>query len=62
MAVLNMTRKVQASIQAAPRADASSRKADAFGFAFLATIFLVMTVWIGGLVWAAMAFLSWLVS
>lgn len=28
----------------------------------LAAIVLVMTIWIGGLVWAAMAFLTWLVS
>ena len=40
----------------------STRKADLPGFAFLATIAVVMTAWIGALVWAAMAFLNWLVS
>ena len=43
-------------------APASTRKPDLPGFAFLATIAIVMTAWIGALVWAAMAFLSWLVS
>ena len=28
----------------------------------LAAIVLMMTAWIGGLVWAAMAFMTWLVS
>ena len=60
MAVPLMTQEAEA----AGRADvaASSRKADLHGLAFLATIAIVMTAWIGGLVWAAMAFLSWLVS
>lgn len=48
--------------EAAARAGASSRKTDLFGLALLAAIVLVMTVWIGGLVWAAMALLTWLVS
>ena len=48
--------------EAAAQADASSRKTDTLGFALLATIILVMTAWIGGLVWAAMAFLNWLVA
>ena len=48
--------------EAAAQADASSRKTDLFGFVLLATIVLVMTAWIGGLVWAAIAFLTWLVS
>ena len=43
-------------------APAPTRKADLHGLAFLATIAIVMTAWIGALVWAAMAFLSWLVS
>jgi hypothetical protein len=59
MAVSLMTQEAEA----VTRADtASSRKADLHGLAFLATIAIVMTAWIGGLVWAAMAFLSWLVS
>lgn len=48
--------------EAAARAGASPRKTDLFGLSLLAAIVLVMTVWIGGLVWAAMAFLTWLVS
>lgn len=58
MAVPLMTQKAGA----AARAHASSRKTDPFGLALLATIVLVMTAWIGGLVWAAMAFMTWLVS
>lgn len=52
------------NVEAAARADAAvpSRKLDLPGFAFLATIAVVMTAWIGSLVWAAMAFLNWLVS
>lgn len=48
--------------EAAARAGASPCKTDLFGLSLLAAIVLVMTVWIGGLVWAAMAFLAWLVS
>ena len=48
--------------EADAQAPASPRKADLNGLAFLATIAIVMTAWIGALVWAAMAFLSWLVS
>ena len=58
MAVRLMTHKAEA----AARAHASSRKTDLFGLSLLAAIVLVMTVWIGGLIWAAMAFLTWLVS
>jgi len=53
-----MTRKAEATAQA----DTPSRKSALFGPALLAAIVLVMTAWIGGLVWAAMAFLTWLVS
>ena len=48
--------------EAAARAEASSRKTDPFGLSLLAVIVLVMTAWIGGLIWAAMAFMTWLVS
>jgi hypothetical protein len=50
--------------EAAERADAaaSSQKTATLGLVFLATIILVTTAWIGGLVWAAIAFLTWLVS
>ncbi|QPF88571.1 hypothetical protein [Bradyrhizobium commune] len=37
-------------------------KSDPHGLAFLATIAVVMTAWICGLVWAAIAFLNWVVS
>jgi hypothetical protein len=59
MAVL-MTQEAEAATRA--DAAASSRKTDLHGLACLATIAIVMTAWIGALVWAAMAFLSWLVS
>ena len=60
MAVPLMTHEARA----ATRADtaALSRKTDLHGLAFLATIAIVMTAWIAALIWAAMAFLSWLVS
>jgi hypothetical protein len=50
--------------EAAARADAaaSSQKTATFGLVFLATIVLVTMAWIGGLVWAAIAFLNWLFS
>jgi hypothetical protein len=60
MAVSLMTQEAEAATRA--DAAASSRKADLHGLAFLTTIAIVMTAWIAGLVWAAMAFLSWLVS
>lgn len=53
-----MTQKAEAAAQV----DASSRKTDLFGLSLLAAIVVVMTAWIGGLIWAAMEFLSWLVS
>jgi hypothetical protein len=60
MAVPLMTQEAEAATRA--DAAASSRKTDLHGLAFLATIAIVMTAWIAGLVWAVMAFLSWLVS
>lgn len=53
-----MTQKAESAAQP----DASPRKADAIGLALLATTILAMTAWIGGLVWALIAFLNWLVS
>ncbi|MBR0741119.1 hypothetical protein JQ581_29730 [Bradyrhizobium liaoningense] len=38
------------------------QKPDLLGIAYLGTITVVMLAWIGGLVWAAIAFFSWLVS
>jgi hypothetical protein len=50
--------------EAAAQADvaAASGKPDLRSLAFLAVIAIAMTAWIGGLVWAAIAFLTWLVS
>ena len=50
--------------EAAAQADvaARQRKPDLFGAACLATIGIVMLAWIGGLIWAAMAMLTWLAS
>ncbi|UPK40092.1 hypothetical protein IVB18_24405 [Bradyrhizobium sp. 186] len=50
--------------EAAAQADVATRrrKPDLFGAACLATIGIVMLVWIGGLIWAAMAMLNWLAS
>ena len=59
MAIPLMTQEAEAAAQAKA---ASSPKTDLHGLACLATIAIVMTVWIGALVWAAMALLSWLVS
>jgi hypothetical protein len=53
-----MTQKAEAATQAG----ASPRKTDLLGLVLLATIIMVMAAWIGGLVWAAMTFLNWLVS
>ncbi|MBR1086398.1 hypothetical protein JQ621_02795 [Bradyrhizobium manausense] len=53
-----MTHKAEGAAQS----DVSPRKADVVGLALLSTIILAMTAWIGGLVWALMAFLNWLVS
>ncbi|MET4384320.1 hypothetical protein ABIB73_000055 [Bradyrhizobium sp. F1.4.3] len=60
MAVPLMTQEAEAATRA--DAAASRRKADLHGLALLATIIIAMTAWIGALVWAAIAFLSWLVS
>lgn len=60
MAVPLMTQEAEAAAQA--HTTASSRKTDLHGLACLATIAIVMIVWIAALVWGAMAFLSWLVS
>jgi hypothetical protein len=37
-------------------------RSDLLGIAYLGTIGVVMVAWIGSLVWATMAFFSWLVS
>ncbi len=41
---------------------AQRERSGLFGVTLLATIGIVMLAWIGGLVWAAIAFFSWLVS
>jgi len=50
--------------EAAAEAHVPTRRerSDLFGVTLLATIGIVMLAWIGGLVWGAMAFLTWLVS
>ena len=48
----------------ATEADLSTprQKPDLLGIAFLAAIGIVMLGWITGLVWAAIAFMNWLVA
>ncbi|SFV01344.1 hypothetical protein SAMN05192541_109336 [Bradyrhizobium arachidis] len=41
---------------------APRQRPDLLGIAYLGTIGIVMLAWICGLVWAAIAFFSWLVS
>jgi len=38
------------------------RLSDLLGFAYLATVGIVMTIWVGGLIWAAVAVVGWMVS
>lgn len=38
------------------------RFSDLLGFAYLATVGIVMTIWVGGLIWAAVAVVGWMVS
>ncbi len=52
-----MTRK--AATEVVPKQRHSS---NLLGIAYLGTIGVVMVAWIGSLVWATMAFFSWLVS
>jgi hypothetical protein len=58
MASSLMTPKAESAAQPSAR----SRKTDLLGLSLVAVIVLTMTAWIGVLVWAAMAFLNWLVS
>jgi hypothetical protein len=44
------------------RVPARRERSGPFGVTLLATIGLVMLAWIGGLVWAVIAFFNWLVS
>jgi hypothetical protein len=60
MAVLSMTQDAKAAARV--DAAASSRKAALVGPAFLVTIAVAMTAWIGALVWGLLLFLTWLVS
>ncbi|WP_262048206.1 hypothetical protein [Bradyrhizobium sp. Bra78] len=53
-----MTREAAADVDVRTQRERS----DLLGIACLATIGIVMLAWIAGLVWAAMAFFSWLVS
>lgn len=60
MAVQDMTIEAETAIQ--DDAAASPQRADLLGIACLSTIAIVMTVWIGGLVWLALAVMNWLMS
>ncbi|MGV7216839.1 hypothetical protein [Bradyrhizobium sp. UFLA05-112] len=42
-------------------AQAPRRSRDLLGFAYLATIGVVMVAWIGGLIWAGVAVVRWLI-
>ncbi|MBR0958873.1 hypothetical protein [Bradyrhizobium japonicum] len=53
-----MTRKAAAEIVVPTQ----RHRSDLLGIAYLGTIAIVMLAWIAGLVWAAIAFFSWLVS
>ncbi|WP_027574502.1 hypothetical protein [Bradyrhizobium sp. WSM1743] len=53
-----MTHKAAAEIVAPTQ----RQRSDLLGIAYLVTIAIVMLAWIGGLVWATIAFFSWLVS
>lgn len=55
-----MTQEAEAASEVG--AATSPRKADIFGLALLATIGIVMTAWIGGLIWLAMVILNWLTA
>ena len=60
-APIAMTQKVEAAApEIAPQAPRQS--ADLLGPAYLVIIATVMTAWIGGLVWAALAVFNWLTS
>lgn len=55
-----MTQEAQAIAQVDPTL--SRPKADLLGVAFLATLAVVMTIWIGALGWAAISVLNWIVG
>jgi hypothetical protein len=38
------------------------RMPDLLGIAYLTTLGVVMTIWVGGLIWAAVSVVEWLVS
>lgn len=50
------TAATEAALQTPPR------RADLLGLAYLATVGIVMTAWIGGLVWTAVTLVMWLMS
>ena len=52
--------EVAAASEAEPRAPRPL--SDLLGVAYLATLGIVMTVWVGGLIWAAVSVVGWLVS
>jgi hypothetical protein len=46
----------------APETPASPRRTDLLGFAYIASTGVVMTAWIGGLIWAGVEVVKWLIS
>jgi hypothetical protein len=54
-----MTQEAEA---AAPETDTQAARPapDLLGVAYLATMGIVMTAWVGGLIWAALAVIKWL--
>lgn len=56
-----MTQEAEAATHHADP-DAARRSTDLLGLAFLATIGIVMTVWVSGLIWAASQLVMWLMS
>ena len=45
-----------------PETPPPPRNTDLLGFAYLATTGVVMTAWIGGLIWAGVEVVRWLIS
>ena len=59
-----LTMTPDAEVAAAPEAEprAPRRTSDMLGIAYLATLAIVMTIWVGGLIWAAISVFEWVVS
>ena len=59
-----LTMTPDAEVAAAPEAEprATRRASDLLGIAYLATLGIVMTIWVGGLIWAAISVFEWVLS